>query len=271
MGNRLQGQVAIVTGSGRGIGRGVALLLAEEGAAVVVNDAGVNLDGTGHDDGPAAQVVREITEAGGRAVANTDSVAEFEGGQRMVQAALDNFGRVDILCHVAGILRDRMVFNMTAEEWDAVLAVHLKGAFNTVRNAVPPMIKQRYGRILLFSSGSGLGASGQANYSCAKEGMVGFARALASELAPYGINVNAIYPGQTITEATLARYAEQAQREGTTVEALHKAADECTVLKHVVTATDIGYVVAMLCSPLAIGVHGEAIGVDGGNRSDMHY
>ncbi|MGD9892480.1 MAG: SDR family NAD(P)-dependent oxidoreductase [Dehalococcoidia bacterium] len=195
MGNRLQGQVAIVTGAGRGIGRGVALLLAEEGAAVVVNDAGVNLDGSGHDDGPAAQVVREITEAGGRAVANTDSVAEFEGGQRMVQAALDNFGRIDILCHVAGILRDRMVFNMTAEEWDAVLAVHLKGAYNTTRNAVPPMIKQGYGRILLFSSGSGLGASGQANYSCAKEGMVGFARALASELAPYGINVNAIYPG----------------------------------------------------------------------------
>ncbi len=107
MGNRLQGQVAIVTGSGRGIGRGVALLLAEEGAAVVVNDAGVNLDGSGHDDGPAAQVVREITEAGGRAVANTDSVAEFDGGQRMVQAALEKFGRVDILCHVSGILRDR--------------------------------------------------------------------------------------------------------------------------------------------------------------------
>src|SRR3712207_6543040 len=195
MGKRLEGQVALVTGAGRGIGRGVALLLAEEGAAVVVNDAGVNLDGTGHDEGPAAQVVREITEAGGRAVAVTDSVAEFEGGRRMVQAALENFGRLDILCHVAGILRDRMVFNMTAEEWDAVLAVHLKGAFNTVRHAVAPMIKQRYGRILLFSSGSGLGASGQANYSCAKEGMVGFARALASELAPYGINVNAIYPG----------------------------------------------------------------------------
>lgn len=195
MGNRLQGQVALVTGAGRGIGRGVALLLAEEGAAVVVADAGVNLDGSGHDEGPAAQVAREITQAGGRAVANTDSVAEFEGGRRMVQAALDNFGRLDILCHVAGILRDRMVFNMTPEEWDAVLAVHLKGAFNTVRHAVEPMLAQRYGRILLFSSGSGLGSSGQANYSAAKEGMVGFARALARELGPYGINVNAIYPG----------------------------------------------------------------------------
>jgi NAD(P)-dependent dehydrogenase (short-subunit alcohol dehydrogenase family) len=195
MGNRLQGQVALVTGGGRGIGRGVALFLAEEGAAVVVNDAGVNVDGTGHDEGPAAQVVAEIKAAGGRAIANTDSVAEFEGARRMVQAALDTFGRLDILCHVAGILRDRMVFNMTADEWDAVLAVHLKGAFNTVRHAVPPMMRQRYGRILLFSSGSGLGNSGQANYSCAKEGMVGFARALARDLGPYGINVNAIYPG----------------------------------------------------------------------------
>lgn len=195
MAGRLEGRVALVTGAGRGIGRGVAMLLAEEGATVVVNDAGVNLDGTGHDEGPAAQVAREITQAGGRAVANTNSVAEFEGGRQMVQDALDNFGRLDILCHVAGILRDRMVFNMTAEEWDAVLAVHLKGAFNTVRHAVEPMLSQRYGRILLFSSGSGLGASGQANYSAAKEGMVGFARSLSRELGPYGINVNAIYPG----------------------------------------------------------------------------
>jgi NAD(P)-dependent dehydrogenase (short-subunit alcohol dehydrogenase family) len=195
MAGQLDGQVALVTGAGRGIGRGVALLLAEQGAAVVVADAGVNLDGSGHDEGPAAQVVREITAAGGKAVASTDSVAEFEGGRRMVRTALDNYGRLDILCHVAGILRDRMVFNMMPEEWDAVLAVHLKGAFNTVRHAVEPMMAQRYGRILLFSSGSGLGSSGQANYSAAKEGMVGFSRALARELGPFGINVNAIYPG----------------------------------------------------------------------------
>ena len=102
---------------------------------------------------------------------------------------------MDILCHVAGILRDRMVFNMTEEEWDGVLAVHLKGAFNTVRNVVPHMIRQHYGRICVFSSGSGLGNTGQANYSAAKEGMVGFARSLARELAPHGISVNAIYPG----------------------------------------------------------------------------
>ncbi|MEE8336475.1 MAG: SDR family NAD(P)-dependent oxidoreductase [Dehalococcoidia bacterium] len=195
MGNRLDGRVAIVTGSGRGIGRGVALMLAEEGAAVVVADFGGNLDGSGEQQSPADEVVEEIRRAGGQAVANYGDVSKFDDAGSMVQTALDEFGRLDILCHVAGILRDRMVFNMTEEEWDAVLAVHLKGAFNTVRHAVGPMLKQRYGRILLFSSGSGLGASGQANYSAAKEGMVGFSRALARELGPFGIAVNAIYPG----------------------------------------------------------------------------
>ncbi len=195
MGNRLEGRVAVVTGSGRGIGRGVALMLAEEGASVVVADFGGNLDGSGEEQTPADEVEEEIRKAGGQAAANYGDVSSFEQAGSMVQTALDEFGRLDILCHVAGILRDRMVFNMMEEEWDAVLAVHLKGAFNTVRHAIGPMLKQRYGRILLFSSGSGLGASGQANYSAAKEGMVGFSRALSRELGPYGIAVNAIYPG----------------------------------------------------------------------------
>jgi NAD(P)-dependent dehydrogenase (short-subunit alcohol dehydrogenase family) len=195
MGNRLEGRVAIVTGAGRGIGRGVALQLAEEGAAVVIADFGGNLDGSGGDQGPADAVAREIRANGGRAIAHYGDVSKFADTRDLVQKTVAEYGRLDILCHVAGILRDRMVFNMTEEEWDAVLAVHLKGAFNTVRNAVEPMLRQRYGRILLFSSGSGLGSSGQANYSAAKEGMVGFARALARELGPHGIAVNAIYPG----------------------------------------------------------------------------
>ncbi|MEZ4503670.1 MAG: SDR family NAD(P)-dependent oxidoreductase [Dehalococcoidia bacterium] len=195
MGDRLAGRVAIVTGSARGIGRGVALQLAAEGAHVVVADFGGALDGTGGDKGPADQVVDEITNAGGTAIAAYGDVSKYADCEATAQRAIEAFGRIDILCHVAGILRDRMVFNMTEEEWDAVLAVHLKGAFNSVRTVVPSMLENRYGRILLFSSGSGLGSPGQANYSAAKEGMVGFSRALARELGPHGIAVNAVYPG----------------------------------------------------------------------------
>ena len=195
MGNRLEGKVAIVTGGGGGIGRGVCRLLAEEGASVVVNDVGGAVDGTGTSTGPADELVSEIKENGGVAVSNYDTIATMEGAGKLVQAAIDNFGRVDILMHVAGILRDRMVFNMTEEEWEAVLSVHLYGAFNTVKQVVPHLIEQRSGRIIIFSSGSGLGNSGQTNYAAAKEGQVGFVRSLSRELAPFNITVNAVYPG----------------------------------------------------------------------------
>ena len=191
----MEGRVVIVTGAGRGIGREVSHWMAADGASVVVNDLGGAVDGEGTSDSPAEQTAREIRDKGGSAVANFDSVAEYESAGKIIQTAIDNFGRLDAVCHVAGILRDRMVFNMTEAEWDAVLQVHLYGAFNMVRNAVPHMIKQGYGRIVLYSSGSGLGSSGQANYSAAKEGMVGFVRSLAKELAPYGITANAVYPG----------------------------------------------------------------------------
>ena len=195
MGNRLEGRAVIVTGSGRGIGAEVAKWMAADGAAVVVNDIGASLDGAGESASPAEITVQAIRDAGGTAIANFDSVAEYESAGKIVQAAIDEFGRIDAVCHVAGILRDRMVFNMSEAEWDAVLQVHLYGAFNIVRQCVPHMIRQKYGRIVLFSSGSGLGASGQTNYAAAKEGMVGFVRALAKELAPHGITANAVYPG----------------------------------------------------------------------------
>jgi NAD(P)-dependent dehydrogenase (short-subunit alcohol dehydrogenase family) len=202
----LEGKVAVVTGSGRGIGRGIAHLMASEGARVVVNDPGVNVDGTGHDDGPAAQVVEEIKQQGGTAVPNFDSVATAEGGENIIKTALDNFGRVDVLVNVAGILRDRMIFNMGEEEWDAVIQVHLKGHFNTIKPASILMRQQRIGRIINFSSTSGLvGNAGQANYGAAKAGIAGFTRVVARDLGRYGVTCNAIAPAAaTRMTATVA-------------------------------------------------------------------
>ncbi len=195
MSGRLKGLVAIVTGGGGGIGRGVSKWLAREGASVVVNDLGGALDGSGGSRGPADTVIAEVKTEGGDAIASYDTVATFQGAERIVQKAIDTYGRLDILCHAAGVLSDRMVFNMTEDEWDTVVQTHLYGAFNIVRHAVPHMVRQRYGRILLFSSVSALGNVGQANYSSAKAGQIGLANALAQELAPHNITVNVVFPG----------------------------------------------------------------------------
>lgn len=191
----LDGKVALVTGSGRGIGRGIARLLAAEGAAVVVNDLGASLDGEGRDTGPAATVVKEITEAGGRAVANTSSVTDFEAAEGMVQQAIDTFGKLDIVVNVAGILRDRMVFNMAPEEWQAVLDVHLKGMFNTSRAAAIHWRETRAGgRLISMSSTSAFGSPGQPNYGAAKAGVIGLTLSCAAGLGRYGVTANAILP-----------------------------------------------------------------------------
>src|SRR3989304_3972921 len=196
MGDRFKDKVAVVTGGGRGIGRGVCLLLAEEGAKVVVNDPGVNTDGTGFDQGPADQVAQEIRAKGGTAVPSFDSVVTMDGGENIIKTALDNFGRLDILITPAGILRDRMVFNMTEEEWDAVIATHRKGHFTVIKPASVLLRQQRYGRIVTFSSVSGLvGNSGQANYGAAKAGIAGLTRVVARDLGRYGVTTNCIAPG----------------------------------------------------------------------------
>ena len=197
---RLEGRVAIVTGSGRGIGAGVARLLAREGASVVVNDLGVALDGSNPDSTPAQQTVNEISAAGGRAVANTDDIADSEGAERLVRQAIESFGKLEVLVNVAGILRDRMVFNMSEQEWDAVIRVHLKGTFNTTHHASAYWREQRnpegHFRLINFTSGSGLhGAPGQPNYAAAKMGIVGFTYSCANALARYGVTSNAIAPG----------------------------------------------------------------------------
>jgi NAD(P)-dependent dehydrogenase (short-subunit alcohol dehydrogenase family) len=197
---RLDGRVAIVTGAGRGIGRSVAVLLASEGASVVVNDLGAAVDGSGRDSGPAHDVVAEIAEAGGKAVANGADISVFAAAENLVQTAIEEFGRLDILVNVAGILRDRMVFNMTEQEWDDVIRVHLKGTFNTTRFASAHWRSLRdesaQNRIINFTSVSGLhGAPGQPNYAAAKMGIVGLTYSCANALRAYGVTTNAISPG----------------------------------------------------------------------------
>jgi NAD(P)-dependent dehydrogenase (short-subunit alcohol dehydrogenase family) len=195
MAEMLRDKVAVVTGAGRGIGKGVALTLADQGAKVVVNDYGVTLDGREPTSGPAFDVVAEITQGGGEAVANTDSVASWDGAAKVINQAVATFGRIDILVTCAGILRDRMIFNMNEDEWDAVLAVHLKGTFACIRHAAPLMREQRYGRIVTFASGSGLfGNPGQANYGSAKSAIGGLTKVVARDLGKYGVTVNSICP-----------------------------------------------------------------------------
>ncbi len=204
----LDGRVAIVTGSGRGIGRQFAICLAAEGAAVVVNDVGARLDGpAAAAEDPASEVVGEIAAAGGQADANHDSVSEFAGAQRIVQTAVDAFGRVDILVNNGGIVRDRSLVKMEEAEFDAVIAVHLKGSFNCTRHAAPLMKDAGYGRIINITSSAGLrGNFGQTNYGAAKAGLMGMTFVWALELGRYGITVNAMAPAG-ITRMTEGLYA----------------------------------------------------------------
>lgn len=197
----LDGKVAIITGAGRGIGREEALLMAKLGAKVVVNDLGGHFDGTGQSRSPAEEVVKEIRSAGGEAVANFESVSDFKAAKRIVECALDNFGKCNIVVNNAGILRDRMIFNMNEEDWDAVIAVHLKGTFNLARHACGYWREQHKagnilnGRLINTSSDSGLlGNAGQSNYGAAKAAAATMAIIVDREMQRYGVTANAIAP-----------------------------------------------------------------------------
>jgi len=267
MGKRLEGRVAVVTGAGRGIGQSTALLMAEEGAAVVVNDLGGAVDGAGSAAAPADETVARIREAGGSAVASYESVAEDKSAARIIATAFNTFGRVDILCNAAGILRDRMVFNMAEDEWDDVLKVHLYGTFNMVRNAVPHMMRQRYGRITLFSSISALGMAGQANYSAAKEGIVGLARSLATELAPYRISVNAVYPGANtrmlVSVPDTAREFARAQQSTGTASGAGDLLAPTNLPEEAMDPVNNAAKIAYLSSEAGGAITGQVIGTNG--------
>ena len=213
------GRVAVITGAGRGIGREHALMLAGQGAKIVVNDLGGSMDGTGKGEGPAHDVVAEIEAMGGEAVANGDDVSDFEGAGRLIQQAVDHFGGLDILINNAGILRDRMLVNMTEAEWDAVIKVHLKGTFGPTRHAAAywrERVKageENDARVINTSSASGIyGNVGQTNYGAAKAGIAAFTIIASQELGRYGVTVNAIAPA-ALTRMTEGLGMGQASEE----------------------------------------------------------
>jgi NAD(P)-dependent dehydrogenase (short-subunit alcohol dehydrogenase family) len=247
----LKDKVAVVTGAGRGIGREIALLMSQLGAHVVVNDYGGSEAGEGGSASPADEVVGAIKAAGGRAAVNYDSVATMAGGQRIVQTAIDAFGRVDIVVNNAGILRDRMIFNMTEEEWNAVIDTHLKGTFAVTRAAAPYMREQRSGRFINMTSTSGLvGNVGQANYAAAKMGIVGLTKVVALDMARYNVTANCISPfAWTRMIGTIPTETETQQAR---VEKIKKLAP-----------AHIAPVAAFLASDYAKEVSGQVLGVRG--------
>ena len=208
----LEGKNAVVTGAGRGIGRATAIALAAEGVNVVVNDPGVARGGSGGDKAPADEVVKEIEKMGGKAVANYESVADFSAAGRIIKSCVDNFGRIDILINCAGVLVERMIFNMSPDEWDVVVKTHLYGAFSCCQHACVVMKEQRYGRIINMISVAWKGALGQCNYAAAKGGMISLTRSIAREMGRYNVTCNAVDPAAA-TRMTLDEGVKEGMRK----------------------------------------------------------
>ncbi len=261
MAKRLEGKSAVVTGAGRGIGRAVSLELAKQGAKVVVCDLGGSKSGEGADAGPAQQVVAEIKKAGGTAIANGENVTDFAAAERIIKTCVDSFGKIDILVNCAGILRDRMTFNMTEQEWDAVIAVHLKGMFNMCRHASKLMREQKWGRIVSTTSDAWRGAPGQGNYSAAKGGIVSLTYTLAGELGKYNCTVNAIAP---IAATRLTMDDEVKARFTRAYESGMMNKEQYDEVMNMPGPEYVSPVVAYLCSEEGKIFNGKVIGVQGG-------
>ncbi|MGA6962279.1 MAG: SDR family NAD(P)-dependent oxidoreductase, partial [Xanthobacteraceae bacterium] len=211
----LEDKAGIVTGAGRGIGRSVALLMAKEGASVIVNDPGAGRNGEVTTERPADEVVAEIAKAGGDALANYDSVADYASAGRMVRQCADTFGKIDFVVNAAGVLRERMIWNMTEDDFDAVISVHLKGTWNMSHHAIKLMRGERFGRIVNFSSDAFKGSVGQCNYAAAKAGVIGLTRTIARECGRYGITANAMCPfaatRMTVNDAVIANWRRRVE------------------------------------------------------------
>ena len=255
-------KVVIITGAGRGIGRETALLMAAEGAKVVVNDLGGGPQGGGGDTSFAQQVANEITSIGGEAVAETSSVSSMAGGKAVVDCAMDNFGRLDFIINNAGIIRPRRITEMSEEDFDLVLAVNLKGYFATIR-AGAEYLKQQGGAIVNLSSPSGFGHLGMANYSAAKEGVVGMTRSVARELAEFGVRCNAVRPVSQATTIAIPEVYETITYQTQTLGIPHLSNQWLLPHGEPAEPHSVAAVLAWLCSPLSENLNGREIFIFG--------
>lgn len=257
---RLEGKAAVVTGAGRGLGKAIALQLAQMGAGVVVNDIGGSVTGTGHDRRPADEVVAEISDKGGKAVASYDNVADFDAAGRLIEASVTSFGRIDILVNNAGIVFRAPIWELDPADFRRVVDVHLFGTFNCTRHACVHMKRQGWGRIVNMVSRGGLwGSPGSSGYGAGKGGIFGLTNVIARDLAPFGITVNGVNPAAMTTRMVLDREANGGGSRGMESAALQR------MLSVVQPPEDVAVVVSYLCSEEAAGINGQYFFVQGGH------